>query len=211
MRVRSLTPEALVGHLVATIVERAPADGWFRVAIDGAEAAGPGGVADALVDPLRAAGRAVRRVSGGDFLRPASVRLEHGRRDADAFSWSWLDEGGLRREVLDPLGPGGTGRVLPSLWDAERDRATRAAYVGLPRGGVLVLDGQLLIGRGLPLDLTVHLSLSEGALRRRTPGNAAWTLPAYERYRAECFPDDSADVVVRWDDARRPALVLPDP
>ncbi|UGQ13642.1 uridine kinase [Yinghuangia sp. ASG 101] len=192
------------------IVERVPVGGWLRVAVDGAEAGAPGALADALVDPLRAAGKAVRRVSAGDFLRPASVRLEHGRHDADAFYWSWLDEGGLRREVLDPLEPGGTGRVLPSLWDAERDRATRAAYVELPRGGVLVLDGQLLIGRGLPLDLTVHLSLSEGALRRRTPDDARWTLPAYERYRAECFPEDSADLVVRWDDPRRPALVLPD-
>ncbi len=207
---RPLTPDGLVEHLVAVIVERAPDDGWFRVAVDAAQAAAPEVVADALVDPLRAAGRPAQRVSGGDFLRPASVRLEHGRHDADAFYWSWLDEGGLRREVLDPLEPGGSGRVLPSLWDAERDRATRAAYVELPRGGVLVLDGQMLIGRGLPLDLVVHVALSEGALRRRTPDDLRWTLPAYERYRAECFPEDSADVVVRWDDPRRPALVLPD-
>lgn len=208
MRVRPLTPELLIDHVVGEVVGRVLAGGRLRVAVDGAEAARPGDVADAFVGPLRAAGVPVLRVSANDFLRPASIRLEHGRHDSDSFYWSWLDEKALRREVLDPLEPGGGGRVLPSLWDAGRDRATRAAYTELPLGGVLLLDGQLLLGRGLPLDLTVHLSLSDGALARRTPEERQWTLPAYRRYRGECFPEDSADLVVRWDDPRRPALLL---
>ncbi|NUU24649.1 MAG: uridine kinase [Streptomycetaceae bacterium] len=209
MRVRPLTPEALTDLLADTILDRVPEGGRLRFAVDGAAAAEPGRVADALVDPLRTAGHPVLRVSADDFLRPASVRLEHGR-DADAFYWSWLDEKGLQREVLDPLGASGTGRALPTLWDAERDRATRAEYVELPPGGVLLLDGPLLLGRGLPLDLTVHITLSDGALQRRTPDADQWTLPAYARYRAECFPEETADFTVRWDDPRRPALVLPD-
>ncbi|WTW98129.1 uridine kinase [Streptomycetaceae bacterium NBC_01309] len=210
MRVRPLTPEALADHLAEVVSDRVPSGGRLRVAVDGAAAAEPGVLADAMVAPLRTAGHPVRRVSADDFLRPASIRLEHGRHDADSFYWSWLDEKGLQREVLDPLGPGGDGRVLPSLWDAGRDRATRAGYVELAPGGVLLLDGSLLIGRGLPIDLTVHLSLSAGALERRTAADARWTLPAYDRYRAECFPEESADFVVRWDDPRRPALVLPE-
>ncbi|MCF2525955.1 uridine kinase [Yinghuangia soli] len=207
MHVRPMTPEALAEHVAEAVAARAPAGGWLRVAVDGAAAARPGDLADALVDLVRAAGHPVQRVSADDFLRPASVRFELGRRDADSFYWSWLDEKGLQREVLDPLGPGGTGRLLPTLWDAARDRATRAAYTELPRGGVLLLDGPLLLGRGLPLDLTVHLQLSAGALARRTPDDEQWTLPAYDKYRAECFPEESADIVVRWDDPRRPALV----
>ncbi|MDI2129982.1 uridine kinase [Yinghuangia seranimata] len=207
MRVRPLTPQALADHLAEVAVARVPAHGRLRFAVDGAAAAEPGALADLMVDPIRAAGHPVQRVSADDFLKPASVRLEHGRQDADAFYWSWLDEKGLVREVLEPAGPGGTGRVLPSLWDAERDRASRAPYVELPPGGVLLLDGPLLLGRGLPVDFTVHLSLSDAALARRTPDDERWTLPAYARYRVECLPEDAADLVVRWDDPRRPALV----
>ena len=43
---------------------------------------------------------------------------------------------------------------------------------------------------------------------RRTGEELRWTLPAYARYRAEVDPAAFADVVVRLDDPRRPALVL---
>ena len=46
------------------------------------------------------------------------------------------------------------GRILPALWDSAADRATRTSYVTLPPGGVLLLDGTLLLGRGLPFDLS---------------------------------------------------------
>jgi hypothetical protein len=109
--------------------------------------------------------------------------------------------------VLDPLEPGGTGKVLPTLWDAATDRATRASYVALPAGGVLVLSGALLLGTGLGLDLVVHLRMSPAALRRRTPAAQAWTLPAYERYEDEVNPGLFADLVVKVDDPRHPAVV----
>ena len=113
----------------------------------------------------------------------------------------------LRREVIDPLGPGGSGRYLPSLWDAARDRATRAPAQDAPPGAVLVLDGALLLGRWLDLDLTVHLSLRAPTLRRRTPEADHWTLSAFERYATEVDPEATADVVVRADDPARPAIV----
>ncbi|GGO87680.1 uridine kinase [Wenjunlia tyrosinilytica] len=204
---RPISPELLVEE-VADRVAALEGKPWLRMAVDGAAAALPEDLADALVDPLRLRGRPVVRVRARDFLRPASVRLEHGREDAHAFYEDWLDEGGLRREVLDPLdADGGTGRVLPSLWDAAADRATRASYLAVPEGGVLILDGTLLLGRWLPFELTVHLSLSAGALARRTAPDQRWTLPAFERYEAEAAPADEADVVVRVDDPRHPALV----
>ncbi|GDY30112.1 uridine kinase [Gandjariella thermophila] len=206
MQVRPVSPERLVTELA----ERIDACGgapWPRVAVDGPPAAEPAALADALVDPLRVRGRQVLRVSTWDFLRPASLRYEHGRTDPDARYEDWLDAGALRREVLAPLSPGGSGRALPSLWDARVDRASRAGYVELPEGGVLLLDGELLLGRGLPLDLTVHLWLSPGALARRTPAEEHWALPAYRRYDDEVSPQRVADVVVRVDDPRRPAVV----
>jgi hypothetical protein len=206
VRVRPISPELLVEELSERLASTSPG-AWVRAAVDGPEVAGPGELADALVGPLRARGREVVRVSARDFLRPASLRYEFGRRDPDAFYDDRLDVGGLLREVLAPLDPGGTGKVLPSLWDADLDRATRAQYLDVPPGAVLLLDGTLLLGRWLPFELTVHLNVSAAALARRTPGEDAWTLPAYERYEAEADPRRMADVVVKMDDPRRPALI----
>lgn len=206
MRVRPVSFDVLVAELAERIATL-PRDTWARVAVDGAAAAGPDRLADALAEPLRVRGRPVLRVRAGDFLRPASLRLEHGRRDPDSFYLNWLDVGALRREVLDPLGPGGSGLVLPSLWNPVTDRATRAERVPLPPGGVLLLDGALLMGQGLPLELTVHLRLSEAALARRTDPDQHWTLPAFTRYANEVDPDNLADLVVRVDDPRHPAVV----
>lgn len=206
MRVRAVTTAALVDELVDRIAAH-ERDQWVRVAIDGAPATEPERLADALVDPLRVHGRDVLRVARRDFLRPASLRFEQGKEDAEAFYDDWLDSNALAREVLDPLDPGGTGRVLPSLWDAEADRATRAEYVTLKPGGVVIVDGALLLGRWLPFELTVHLTLSKVPLQRRTPTDEAWTLPAYERYAAEVEPEDAADVAVRWDNPERPAII----
>ncbi|GGO78634.1 uridine kinase [Nonomuraea cavernae] len=205
MRVRPISPEALARELAERIDGR-PRGAWTRVAVDGAPPAHPGRLADALVAPLRLRGRPVLRVSAADFLRPASLRLEFGRTDPDAFYDDWLDTGALVREVLAPLEPGGSGRVLPALWDSRADRAYRLPYETLPRDGVLLLDGTLLLGRGLPVELTVHLWLSEAALERGTSDEDRWRLPAYARYEREARPQDTADVVIRADRPGRPAL-----
>jgi hypothetical protein len=207
VRVRPVSFGVLVEELADRFATENP-DGRLRVAVDGAPAAEPGGLAGALVDPLRVRGRPAVLITTDDFLRPASVRLEYGRTNPDAFYTGWLDEAALRREVLDPAGEGGSGRVVTRLWDARRDRATREPYTQLPPNAVVLVSGPLLLGAGLPFDATVHLELSAAALDRRTDPELRWTLPAYARYRAEVDPASFADVVVRLDDPRRPALVL---
>jgi hypothetical protein len=204
---RPVSPAALP-ELVAELCDAAATAGSnrLRVAVDGAPAAAPGALADAVAEVLRVRGRPVARVSADDFLRPASLRLEHGRTDPDAYLDDRLDLAALRRELLGPWGPGGSGQYLPTFWDPVADRATRTGYVTVPAGGVLLCDGALLLGRGLPFDLTVHLRLSAGALRRRTPADEHWTLDAFDRYADEHAPESAADVVVRWDDPRHPAV-----
>jgi hypothetical protein len=206
VRVRPVSLTVLVEELADQVA--AAGDGHVRVALDGAPAAGPGAVADALVDPLRVRGRPAVRIAAGDFLRPASVRLEFGRTNPDTFYAGWLDEPGLRREVLDPAGPQGSGRILPRLWNAATDRAAREPYQELKPGAVLLVSGPLLLGAGLPFDVSVHLEMSDAALQRRSAPDDRWTLPAYARYRDEVDPAAFADVVVRVDDPRHPAMVL---
>lgn len=206
MQVRPVSPSRLFDELADRIAAALP-DRRLRVAVDGAEATDPDGFAQQLVDPLRVRGRDARHVRSIDFLRPASIRFEQGRTNPESFYERWLDEPGLRREVLDRVGPDGDGQVLPSLWDPLTDRATRAAYASVPDSGVVLVSGPLLLGGGLPFDLVVHLWLSEAALRRQTTPARQWTLPAYARYQAEVAPADVADVVVRVDDPERPAVV----
>jgi hypothetical protein len=179
------------------------------VAVDGPPWSGLD-LADLVSRSLVAAGRTADVVDVRSFLRPASVRLERGRDDPDAFYEDWIDLGALRREVLDPLGPDGSGRWLPSLWDADRDRATRAGYRSAAADAMLLVRGWFLLGAGLPFDVTVHVALTPAARRRRVPSaDAARELPAWDRYDDEVRPLDVADVVVRCDDPRRPALVAP--
>ncbi|MGP3921769.1 uridine kinase [Streptomyces sp. 8N616] len=207
MRLEAISWERLTGALADRIAELKASDGgpWLRVAIDGAPAARPKEPAERLAEALRVLGRPVRTVAADGFLRPASLRYEYGREDPDAYYDAWLDTGALWREVFNPLEPGGSGRILPDLWDPGTDRATRSPYVELPPGGVLILHGALLLGRWFPLDLSVHLMLAPAALARRTEEGERWTLPAFARYEDEVGPGEAADVVVRVDDPRHPA------
>lgn len=204
MRVRPVTWESLVGELTGDLLKR---DGRVRVAVDGAVALGPERLAVDVVTALRTAGRFALHVDGGDFLLPASQRFEFGRTSVESFYEGWRDERGLHREVLDPAGPEGSGRVLPALWRTDIDRSARAGYVVVPDDGVTVVSGQFLLGGGLPFEMAAHLECSAAALARRTPEEQRWTLPAYQRYADEVRPEEFADVVVRVEDPRRPAVV----
>ena len=164
---------------------------------------GSAALADSLVPGLVAAGRPALRVSAGDFLRPAGERYEWGREDVASFRERWLDAAALSREVLLPALE---GRYLPALWDAARDRSARAAVAAAPPAAVLLVDGVLLLGRGLPADLTVHLALSAGALRRR--GVPEWQLPAFASYDVDVRPGEVCDVLVRAEDPQRPAVLV---
>ncbi|MGI5126641.1 uridine kinase [Pseudonocardia sp. CA-107938] len=198
------TPDG-VAEAVAELVLARP--GRSRVLLDGPAPAAPEQLAEQVASRLRTAGRAALVVRAGDFLRPASVRLEYGREDPDEYLDGWLDEGALRREVLDPAAPDGSGRVLPRLWNPATDRAYRAGYEQLPASGVVLLAGALLLGRGLPADVTVHLHMGAAALARRLPAEEHWTLPAHTRYEDERSPDTAADLVALSDHPTRPALV----
>lgn len=206
MRAEPITPKLLADRIVDLVLAQ-PADDRVRVAVDGAPGASGESLASDVAAMLPALGRPVLRIAAGDFLRPASLRFEFGREDPDVFHDEWLDVKALHREVFDPLASGGSGLVLPKLWEPRTDRSARADYVPLPPGGVLLVEGSLLLGRGLPFDVAVHLWLSPAALIRRTPSELAWTLPAYARYESEADPSRTANLTARMDDPRHPALL----
>ncbi|MEV0893069.1 uridine kinase [Promicromonospora sp. MEB111] len=196
----------LVERVVGLVLGRGAASGApVRLLVDGHPSTRPDRLADALVAPLEAVGRPVARVGVRHFLRPRSLRLEHGREDPDSLLDGWIDVAALNREVLTRVVE--RGEYLPSLRDPDTDRATRAGYVGAGQGTVVVLDGALSVGRGLDVDVAVHLAIKPATLRRRTPPDEEWVIPAYERYDREI--QGTPDLVVRVDHPDHPALVHP--
>lgn len=150
---------------------------------------------------LAAASRPPVQVHAEDFLRPAGERFAFGREDEQAFRTTWLDAAALDREVLSRQ-----GSYLPALWHAAADRSARCTALPVPPGAVLLVDGVLLLGRGLPADLTVHIALSAAALARR--GVPSWQLAAFAHYDREVRPGEACDVLVRAEDPLRPAVLL---
>jgi hypothetical protein len=177
--------------------------GIVRVAVDGAPAAAPEKFAAELIDLLQVRSRPAVHVTAKSFWRDASLRLEHGREDVESYL-SWLDADALRREVLDAVLA--EGSYLPSLRDPETNRSTREPSRPAEPELVLLVSGSLLLRHGLPFDRTIHLSLSPAARARRTSPDDLWTLPAYDEYDADVRPTETADVIVKLDDLRHPAL-----
>ncbi len=98
--------------------------------------------------------------------------------------------------LLDDVRPGPTVRVLldgPS--GAELAQAL----------GPVLLAGARGRRRRRQRDL---LASGVAAVRRRLLDDDAWQADAFADYERLDRPDDTADVVVRWDDPRRPALVV---
>jgi hypothetical protein len=172
-----------------------------RVALDGPPSAAPGELAARWVAHLSP--RPAVHIPAELFWRDASLRLEYGHTDVESYL-SWLDAAALQREVLDPVVT--SGRFLPSLRDPRTNRSTREAPRTAPPGSVVVVSGAFLLRDGLPFDRTVHLAVSAAARSRRTPEQDAWTLPAFDEYDREVRPAEIADVVVRYDDPRHPAV-----
>jgi hypothetical protein len=192
------TTAAGVVHAVLALVPQA---GRTRLAVDGA----PSGEAHALAAAVAEEhGRAVL-VRAESFWLPAGQRFEQGREDPDAWLDAWLDEEALEREVLRRSV--GRGDVVPALRDPATDRSVGISPQPVPDPGLVVVSGSALLGRGLSFDLAVHLQASSAALRRRLPEDEQWLVEPLQRYAGERRPEVVADLVVRVEDPRHPALV----
>lgn len=196
-----VSPDELAARL-GRWIDRA-GDGRIRVGFDGDEAVGTAELADRVAAVLSGGGRPAIRISTRWWWRAASLRLEHGRRDVESRLNGWVDAGALSREVVDPLGPRGSGRYLPRLRDPDRDRALRDSYQQAPDRAVLLLDGPMLGTHSLDLDLRVKVGVSQGRLRRALPDDRQWEIEAFAAYDRD-WP--AAAVVLSYDHPGTPAV-----
>src|SRR5262245_2873611 len=126
-------------------------------------------LADELVQPIEALGRAVLRVSVDDFHRPRAERYQLGELSPEGYYRDTFDYPALRQLLLEPLGPGGSRRVRVRSWDYRHDEPVPEEWRVVPVNAVVLCDGIFLQREELRelWDVTVFVAVElEVALER---------------------------------------------
>jgi len=191
-----------------------------RVAIDGVDGAGKTHFADELAGVLTGCGAPVVRASVDGFHRPRADRHRRGRNSPEGFFRDSFDYPRLIELLIEPLGPGGTGRFVRAVHDVYAESSVDLAPESAEPGSILVLDGifthrpelariwdysvwlevpfAVSIPRVAARDNADHDPLAESN-RRYVEGQRL--------YLAECDPRSQATVVVDNTDLARPVIV----
>jgi uridine kinase len=116
-----------------------------RVAIDGPDAAGKTTLAQELVAPLQANGRPVIRASIDSFHNPRHIRYERGSDSPEGYYHDSFNYQALTQSLLVPLGPGGSRRYVPAVFDYRTDSEAQAPTQLAEASSVLLFDGVFLL------------------------------------------------------------------
>jgi uridine kinase len=216
--IRSTQREELLRRIAREVASRWRG-GVLRVAIDGVDGAGKTTFADELAAVLELP---AIRASIDSFHNPRAVRYRRGRDSPVGFYRDSFDLDTLRRELLDPLSPGGDRRYRRAAFDHTTDRVLRPEPQQAPEPSALVLDGIFLHRPELRgyWDYSVFLQVERvEALRRCCVRDgrldAAPTLgdPEHRRYvegqnlyLAECAPQALATRVIDNTDLASPSI-----
>jgi uridine kinase len=193
-----------------------------RVAIDGPPAAGKTTLGDELAVVLRAQGREVIRASIEGFLLPRSQRYRRGEYSAEGCYYDSFDFDALHRVLLDPLGPDGSRRFQPAIYDRPTETAQPQQFRTASVDAVLLFDGVFLLRPELidrwDLRIFVSAAFEETLDRARTRDLALYgSATEVERRHRERYtpsqrfyfdtvrPTDHADITVYNDEPRQPA------
>lgn len=193
-----------------------------RVGIDGVDCAGKTTLADELAERLRELGRDVVRASIDGFHNPARVRHRRGADSPEGYFRDSFDHASLIRELLAPLGPGGSRRYRAAVFDFRTDSARSEPLARADDDAVLVFDGVFLHRPELRdhwdysifLRASFEVTLERAALRdRELLGGASQVrerylrryVPGQQLYLSEVRPEGRASAVVDNDDPARPS------
>jgi uridine kinase len=178
-----------------------------RVAIDGVDAAGKTTLAAELVPVLEARGRQVVRASADGFQRPSVERRRRGPESPEGYYLDAFDLDALRRELLDPLGPGGSRRYRTAAFDLAADEPLALPQLTAADDAVVLVDGVFLQRPELAscwelrvfVDVPLEEALRRGVARDGEESRRRYEqryLPAQRRYLDEVEPRRRADVVL---------------
>ena len=224
-RVRpAMTREDVIEQLAASIAALR-LNHPTRVGIDGVDGSGKTTLADELVAPVRRLGRTVIRASVDGFHNPRAVRYTRAPDSPEGYFLDSFDYATLKRELLDPLGPGGDAKFRTAAFDYRADRRVESPWQAAPRDAVLLFDGvflarpelqaswDLTIWLDVPFEITVERAIARDA---RNGGDATVTRGKYERryvpgqrlYLALCRPRERADIVVDNSGLEHPKVMM---
>ncbi|MGH3875679.1 MAG: uridine kinase [Actinophytocola sp.] len=191
-----------------------------RVAIDGVDGAGKTRFADELAGALTDRGAPVVRASVDGFHRPRSDRHRRGRTSPEGFFRDSFDYPRLVELLIEPLGPGGSGRFVRAVHDVRAESPLELAQESAEPGAILVLDGIFTHRPELArfwdysvwLEVPFAVSIPRVAARDYAdPDPLAESNRRYVEgqrlYLAECDPRSRATVVVDNADLARPVIV----
>jgi uridine kinase len=209
--------------LLAQLADRIlhlPADHVRRIGIDGVDAAGKTTFADALGHTLAAKGARVIRASVDGFHNPRALRYRLGRWSPEGFYRESYDYPRLKRLLLDPLSPGGSGWYVTAAFDHATDSPVSLAERQAQHGDILIFDGIFLHRPELrgywdfSVFLDVSFAVSVPRLAARDGGSYDPDTPQNRRYVGgqkiylrECEPRKQATVVINNDDVAAPRVI----
>lgn len=197
------------------------------VAVDGLTGAGKTSFGHELGAAVRRLGRPTLRAGLDDFKHPWRHAREHSydRTSGEGYYRNAQDQGAVRRLLLDPMAPSGSGRVVLCAHDPLTGVDHRGTVVRAPTDAVLIVDGVFALRPAYDacwdlriwLDVDVELSARRMLVRDQEREGAVEAARLHrERYHpgeliylAEVNPRERADVVVDNTDLARPRLVRP--
>lgn len=195
-----------------------------RVGIDGVDASGKTTLADELVVPLKERGRPVIRSSTDRFHRPRADRHRRGTDSPEGFYLDSFDNDSMRDELLDQIGPGGSGKYRTTIYDQETETFVYEELSTAQAGSVLLFDGIFLMRPELAdawdFSIFVRVDFDE-TLRRATVrdlerfGSAEAVearyrtryIPGQQIYLKSAQPETKADIAFDNSDVARPVVI----
>lgn len=202
---------ALIASVVAMIDRLGPSR--LRIAVDGMTASGKSTFGHELAAGISEIHRQVLRASLDDFKRPWSEAHCYDRVSGEGYFRKAFDYECVKRLLLMPAGPNGSGIVALCSIDPLTQVDHSASTVALGTNGVLVVDGVFALRPELNdywdlriwLDIDADLSIARGVRRDAEMEGSQEAAEQLHRsryqtseriYIAECNPINRADVVI---------------
>ncbi len=188
--------------------------GRTLVAVDGVDGSGKSTFADDLATLVQESGTKVLRISFDNFLNPQQIRHARGRTSPEGYFEDSYDYRRFIADVLEPLGPDGSGRYRTASYDYRTETPLNPPWQVAPERVVVIIDGMFLhretlrTARGRKvwdlsvwLDVPFDVSVPRLAHRDGTspdpehPSNRRY-VEGQRLYLERCEPAARADLVV---------------